>query len=53
MSGGFWKPRNDVSCTEDEMRIAVEGSFLIGPYARNPRQEKGIAGLTGKSFNII
>ena len=44
----FWRPRNDVSCTADEMKEAIEGAFLMGSFVRNHIEERGIAGITGK-----
>ena len=49
----FWKPRNEVTCTEEEMDQAMEGAFIMGSFIQNPRSERGIAGLTGSYYSLI
>ena len=44
----FWKQGlDDLGCSEDEMRQAAEGAFMISHFKRNQLVERGIAGLTG------
>ena len=45
----FWRLNlDDVPCTLEEMELAVDGTFQIGFFLRNPNVERGIAGYTGK-----
>lgn len=51
-STNFWKiPSRDIDCTEAEMSLAVEGSFITGPVYQNPIEERGIANITGLQHN--
>ncbi|XP_053374075.1 gamma-aminobutyric acid type B receptor subunit 1-like [Mercenaria mercenaria] len=47
----FWKRSLDnLECSEEEMSMAAEGSFITGPVYSNPIEERGIANLTAKEF---
>ena len=50
-SSEFWRQNlHEVSCSEDEMEEAVDGAFITGFYFKNPSQERGVSGLTGKEL---
>jgi len=47
-SAGFWlQPQADVDCTPEQMTSAVEGAFFTSAVYYNPKEERGIAGMTG------
>ena len=50
----FWRTNlDDVPCTVEEMEEAADGAFVLGFYYRNPVIERGIAGLTGNTFDFF
>ena len=48
-SSEFWRENLDeVPCSVEQMEQAVDGAFLFGFAFLNPKEERGIAGMTGK-----
>lgn len=48
----FWRINlHDIPCSEEEMELAADGSFVIGYYVMNPVIQRGVANLTGLFAN--
>ena len=49
----FWRENLDgVPCTAGEMDAAAEGAFVMGFHFRNPVEERGVAGITGRYIRM-
>ncbi|XP_052793391.1 gamma-aminobutyric acid type B receptor subunit 1-like [Mya arenaria] len=50
-SSTFWLVKqNDIDCTQEQMALVADGAFLTSAVNFNPREEKGIHGMTVSEF---
>ncbi|XP_052793446.1 gamma-aminobutyric acid type B receptor subunit 1-like [Mya arenaria] len=50
-SSTFWLVKqDDIDCTQEQMALVAEGAFLTSAVNFNPREERGIHGMTVSEF---
>ncbi|KAL5007636.1 hypothetical protein ScPMuIL_016442 [Solemya velum] len=52
----WWKKTNNfagINCTQDQLNAVVEGVIQMGYFFRNPKTEKGLAGITATEFDNL